>query len=112
MSHGELGSSVLGEGGGVSPEGANILLPPTAKRVKLITFSGPRRSFVLRRKIAIKPTQDCKQRGMRREALSESHHSLPQGNPADVSDILDNPEKNLVYLNNLEKRWFPDYREY
>ena len=32
------------------------------------------------------------------KALNEYHRSLPQGNPAAVSDILDNPENVLNYL--------------
>ena len=37
------------------------------------------------------------------KALSESHLSLPQGNPAAVSDILDNSEKSL---------FSPDFRSF
>ena len=32
------------------------------------------------------------------KALSESHRSLPQGNPAALSDILDNPEKSVFFF--------------
>ena len=43
----------------------------------------------------------------RSEALSESHRSLPQGNPATVSDILDNPEKGFSWLSRFSGhgRW-------
>ena len=33
----------------------------------------------------------------REKALSEFHRSLPYGNPANVSDILNNQEKNPGY---------------
>ena len=59
------------------------------KGVWLVSFSGPKRSLGRR------DSADCKQRGRSEapKALSESHRSLHQENPAAVSDILDNHEE-------------------
>ena len=62
-----------------------LLLPPAAKRVELINYSGPKRSFGL----SIAPIASSVGRNEAPKALSESHRSLPQGNHVAVSDILD-----------------------
>ena len=46
-----------GGGGGRRGDGANVLLPPDAKRVELINFSGPKLSFWRH------DSADCKQCG-------------------------------------------------
>ena len=63
--------------------------------MELINFPGQNRSFGRR------DSADCKQRAMGQSevpnTLNESHHSLPQGNPAAVSNIPDNPEKIMFF---------------
>ena len=61
----------------------NVLLPPAAKRVGLINFPAPKRSFGRR------DSAYCMSVGGSEvlKPLSESDRSLPQGNTAAVSDI-------------------------
>ena len=90
MTRGESGVIGWREG---KPEEANALLPPAAKRVEFINFSKPKQSHGWR------DSADCSV-GRREvlKALSKSHRSLPQGSPAAVSDIHDNPEKKNVFF--------------
>ena len=60
----------------------NVSLPTDTKTVELINFSGQKQGFGPR------DNADCKHR----EALSELHRSVPQGNPAAVTDLYDKPE--------------------
>ena len=70
---GESGVLELGLG---SSERANVLSPPAAKRVELINFSGPKQCFG--------SNASSVRRSEAPKAMSESHHSLPQGNPAAI----------------------------
>ena len=71
---------------------SNVLFHPAAKSVELIIF--PDQSEALLRF----DSADCKQRGTKlMKALSESRRSLPQENPAVVSDRqLNNQEMKVL----------------